>query len=125
MGYPVIRHKVAEFVITNRGRNVTVDEIKKALNLTSEQVKAAMYNIMSSGTMPGLVSVVKARIWRYDDTPVLDPRGTPINPTEITNSIVEEKLTDKDKIKYTLVGKAKLGVIVQDDEGNLYSLTRI
>lgn len=99
MGAPRTTDKILEFLSEHQNINVTLSEIMKVTGLTKDQVQSGVNNLRTRHGL-NIETVMAGQLWIYHpNTPVAaGPQRT----------------------MFELVGQAKAGLIIQDEDGKLY-----
>lgn len=99
-GSPTAPKVLEVFLAAKPGRLVTLAELVAETGLTADQVQGAVVNLRNREGIP-IEIVHRGQIWKYD-------------PTVLTGKRMFEE-----------IGPAKVGVIVQDEDGKLYRLEEL
>ena len=114
MGHATIRDQVLKKITDKVGQVVYAEDIAKDLNLTREQVAAALNSMIRTGSLENDMQVVSAgRAWRY----------SPGSPQASSSKRRGTRPTDRRLFEE--IGPSKQGIIVQDEDGKLYLLEEL
>jgi len=102
MGAPRTADKIIDFLSEHPNINVTLNEIIQVTGLKKEQVQSGMSNLRSRNGL-NIETLVAGQLWTYHPT-----APAPTGEKHVTPQVFE------------LVGQAKAGLIIQDEDGKLY-----
>jgi|SRR4051812_15365863 hypothetical protein len=103
MGAPRTTDKIIDFLTEHANINVTLTEIMQVTGLTKSQVQNGIGTLKNRNNL-NIETKLAGQVWIY----------SPVNPATTS----EEKVVTPQV--FELVGNAKAGLIIQDEDGKLY-----
>ena len=99
MGAPRTTDKIIDFLSEHQNITVTLSEIMKVTSLTKDQVQNGVNNLRTRHGF-NIETLVAGNAWKY----------MPTGPAP----------TGPQRTMFELVGQAKAGLVIQDEDGKLY-----
>jgi hypothetical protein len=118
MGSARTTDKILGYLNGHANVNITVTELMEATELTKSQVQIGMNNLRTRYGL-NVQSIVSGNLWRY--RPETEAEQLAKDKANGSSANTKTPLRGPGPSSmYELVGEAKTGIIIQDEDGKLY-----